>query len=88
MSDAFPFAREVPMSKIEMEESTDVLPSEILRQLQVEELWARRKVLAELMNAERFKLYINRRSDMGAGVTSMDSGPLVSQSTHSRPAYF
>jgi hypothetical protein len=42
----------------------DDLPSEIVRRLQVEELWARRHVLAELMNAERLKTYNARRALM------------------------
>src|SRR5437870_4577711 len=43
------------MFKIETTQFTsqDDLPPEIERRLQVEELWARRNVLAELMNAER-----------------------------------
>jgi hypothetical protein len=40
----------------------DDLPPEILRRLQVEELWARRHVLAELMNSERLKVYAQRRA--------------------------
>ena len=40
----------------------DDLPPEILRRLQVEELWARRHVLAEMMNEERMKTYVIRRS--------------------------
>ena len=52
------------MSHIETDEipSQDDLPPEILRRLQVEELWARRLVLAELMNAERLKTYAARRA--------------------------
>jgi hypothetical protein len=42
----------------------DDLPPEVIRRLQVEELWARRQVLAELMNAERFKTYNARRALM------------------------
>ena len=38
------------------------LPPEILRRLQVEELWARRNVLAELMNADRLKIYYRHRA--------------------------
>jgi len=76
------------MAKTEIVDLTHGFPSEILRQLQVEELWARRKVLAELMNAERFKLYVNRRSVLAVECAPMDSGPLVSRSTHSRSAYF
>ena len=40
------------------------LPPEIVRRLQVEELWARRLVLADLMNAERLKLYYKRRAEI------------------------
>jgi hypothetical protein len=40
------------------------LPPEIVRRLQVEELWARRLVLAELMNVERLRLYNRRRAEV------------------------
>lgn len=40
------------------------LPPEILRRLQVEELWARRNVLAELMNADRLKIFYQRRAEL------------------------
>lgn len=40
------------------------LPPEIVRRLQVEELWARRLVLADLMNAERLRLYYQRRGEI------------------------
>ena len=40
------------------------LPPEIVRRLQVEELWARRHVLADLMNAGRLKLYYQRRGEL------------------------
>jgi hypothetical protein len=40
------------------------LPPEIVRRLQVEELWARRLVLADLINAERLKLYYQRRGEI------------------------
>jgi hypothetical protein len=40
------------------------LPPEILRRLQVEELWARRHVLAELRNADRLKIYYQRRAEV------------------------
>ncbi len=40
------------------------LPPEIVRRLQVEELWARRLVLADLMNAGRLKLYYQRRGEI------------------------
>jgi hypothetical protein len=47
-------------------------PSEILRLLKVEELWARRNVLAGLMNAERLRVYVKRRSDLAAGCAPVD----------------
>jgi hypothetical protein len=52
------------MFKIEIHERTvqDNLPAEIRRELQVEELWARRTVLANRMNAERLNLYASRRA--------------------------
>ena len=40
------------------------LPPELLRRLQVEELWARRTVLAEWMNAERLESYYRHRPEM------------------------
>ena len=40
------------------------LPPEIVRRLQVEELWARRLVLADLMNAARLKLFYQRRAEI------------------------
>ena len=40
----------------------DDLPEDVLRQLQVEELWARRIVLADLINQERLELYAARRA--------------------------
>ena len=61
------------MSRIETDQvsSQDDLPPEIQRRLQVEELWARRIVLAELMNAERLQVYAQRSAalaaPMGAG---------------------
>ena len=54
--------------------SQDDLPPEILRRLQVEELWARRNVLAELMNAERLQVYARRRADLAAGCAPMETG--------------
>ena len=50
------------MSNVETDQNMfqDDLPPEILRRLQVEELWARLNVLADLMNAERLKLYTAR----------------------------
>jgi hypothetical protein len=61
------------MFRFETEEFTsqDDLPPEILRRLQVEELWARRNVLAGLMNAERLKVFAQRRTDMEAGCASL-----------------
>lgn len=52
------------MSRVETDQVPfpDELLPEILRRLLVEELWARRHVLAELMNAERIKIYTARRS--------------------------
>ena len=40
------------------------LPPEIVRRLQVEELWARRLVLAEWMNTERLNAYYRHRAEM------------------------
>ena len=40
----------------------DDLPAEIRRELQVEELWARRNVLAALINVERLGLYASKRA--------------------------
>ena len=64
------------MFRIETDQLTvqDDLPPEILRRLQVEELWARRNVLAELMNAERLQVYARRRTDLAAGCAPMDAG--------------
>ena len=62
------------MSRIETLTSQDDLPPEILRRLQVEELWARRNVLAELMNAERLQVYARRCTDLKAGCSPMDAG--------------
>jgi len=62
------------MSRIETLMSQDDLPPEILRRLQVEELWARRNVLAELMNAERLQVYAQRCTDLNAGCSPMDVG--------------
>lgn len=63
--------------------SQDDLPPEILRRLQVEELWARRNVLGELMNAERLQIYARRRTDLAAGCAPMDIG---SRNKLARPA--
>jgi len=38
------------------------LPAEIRRELQVEQLWATRTVLADRMNIERLNLYAARRA--------------------------
>jgi len=56
------------MSRIETNlfSSQDDLPPEIERRLQVEELWARRNVLADLMNAERLRVYALRRTHWAA----------------------
>jgi len=40
------------------------LPPELVRRLQVEELWARRLVLAEWMNAERLNAYYRHHAEM------------------------
>lgn len=58
------------MSRIETNllSSQDDLPPEIERRLQVEELWARRNVLAELMNAERLRIYALKRTDLAGPV--------------------
>ena len=50
----------------------DDLPPELLRRLQVEELWARRSVLASVMNADRLKAYVGRRTDMAGGCAPME----------------
>jgi hypothetical protein len=47
-------------------------PPEILRRLHVEELWGRRNVLAGPMNAERLRVYVQRRTDLAAGFGPMD----------------
>ena len=53
------------MSTLETDEMSEhELPPEILRRLQVEELWARRHVLAELRNADRLKVYYQRRGEI------------------------
>lgn len=66
------------MSRIETEQlnSQNDLPPEILRRLQVEELWARRNVLAELMNAERVQIYAQRCTHLAAGCAPMDVGSI------------
>ncbi len=74
------------MSRLETEKFTsqDDLPPEILRRLQVEELWARRNVLAAMMNTERLKAYAERRTDLAAGCAPMDVESRYKQTT--RPA--
>jgi hypothetical protein len=60
------------------------LPPEILRRLQVEELWARRHVLAELRNADRLKIYYQRRAEVRPA--SFPSVDVVWKDTPPRPA--
>ena len=62
------------MARIKSDQLTsqDDLPPEILRRLQVEELWARRNVLAELMNAERLQVYAQRCTHLAAGCAPME----------------
>jgi hypothetical protein len=62
------------MFRLETKECTsqDDLPPFIVRRLQVEESWARRNVLAAMMNAERLKIYAERRTDLSAGCAPMD----------------
>jgi len=52
------------MSKFENEDRTvrDALPASVVRELQVEQFWARRNVLADRMNEERINLYATRRA--------------------------
>jgi hypothetical protein len=50
------------MFKTENRENRDSLPAELRRELQVEELWARRAVLSDRMNLERLNLYASRRA--------------------------
>jgi hypothetical protein len=53
------------MPMLETDEMSEhELPPEIIRRLQVEELWARRFVLADFRNAERLKLYYQRRGEI------------------------
>ena len=65
------------MSRLETAKFTlqDNLPPELLRGLQVEELWARRTVLDGLMNAERLKAYAERRTDLAGGCAPIDVVP-------------
>jgi hypothetical protein len=64
------------MSRFETDQvsSQDDLPPEIQRRLQVEELWARRIVLADLMNAERLQVYAQRCTDLAAGCAPVGAG--------------
>lgn len=50
----------------------DNLPPELQRRLQVEELWARRNVLAGVMNADRLKAYNGRRTDITSGCAATE----------------
>jgi len=50
------------MAKFDVRAVDDSLPETIRRQMQVEELWARRSVLADLMNIDRLNLYASRRA--------------------------
>jgi hypothetical protein len=63
------------MSRIETNlfSSQDDLPPEIERRLQVEELWARRNVLADLMNAERLRVYALRRTHWAADFLDVEA---------------
>jgi hypothetical protein len=65
------------MSRLETSKFTlqEELPPELLRRLQVEELWARRTVLSGLMNAERLRAYADRRTDLAGGCAPMDVMP-------------
>ena len=65
------------MSRLETTKFTlqDDLPPELLRRVQVEEFWARRSVLAGLMNAERLKAYAERRTDLAGGCAPIDVVP-------------
>jgi hypothetical protein len=50
---------------LEIEEMSERhLPPELIRRLQVEELWARRHVLAEWMNADRLRTYYQHRAEL------------------------
>ena len=54
---------------IEIEEMSERhLPPELIRRLQVEELWARRPVLAEWMNAERLRNFYQHRAELRPAV--------------------
>ena len=57
------------MFKTENWENTyrENLPAELRRELQVEELWARRVVLSDRMNIERLSLYASRRALLSPG---------------------
>jgi len=71
------------MSMIETDQisAQDDLPPEILRRLQVEELWARRTVLAELMNSERLDAFKQRCAALAAS-----SGDVASRAKPAKPA--
>ena len=73
------------MSRIETDQfsSQDDLPPEIQRRLQVEELWARRIVLADLMNAERLQVYTRRYAKLAPGCAPTGIG---SRNRLTRPA--
>ncbi len=66
------------MSMIETDQisAQDDLPPEILRRLQVEELWARRTVLAELMNSERLDAF-KQRCAAAAAAPAIAPGEVV-----------
>ena len=71
------------MSRIETDQISlqDDLPPEIQRRLQVEELWARRTVLAELMNSERLDAFKQRCAALAAS-----SGDVASRAKPAKPA--
>jgi hypothetical protein len=66
-SNAKPFLREALMSRFEKFERTmeDELPESLIRELQIEQLWAYRNVLANRMNEERINSYAARREVLG-----------------------
>ena len=68
-SGATPINMEVFLFKTENWENTyrENLPAELRRELQVEELWARRVVLSDRMNIERLSLYASRRALLWPG---------------------
>ena len=73
----------VTMSMIETDliSAQDDLPPEILRRLQVEELWARRTVLADLMNSERLDAFRRRCAALAASC-----GDVASRAKPAKPA--